>query len=87
MPKRIQIIDAAHSLGRVPHTLRVWEAQGRLPDHLLPHRDERGWRYWTEEQVEGMRQWLIDEEIRPGSYFIKRAKEKRGNNVNDNNIP
>lgn len=74
--KRLQIIDVAHSLGRVPHTVRVWEREGRLPEHLRPERDERGWRYWTEEQVEGIRQWLIDENIRPGSFFINKKKEK-----------
>lgn len=76
--KRLQIIDVAHSLGRVPHTLRVWEREGRLPAHLLPARDERGWRYWTPDQVEGIRQWLIDEDIRPGSFFRKQKQAKNG---------
>lgn len=71
MNKRLQIIDVAHELDRVPHTLRTWEREGRLPEELLPHRDERGWRYWTEDQVEGLKKWIIDEQIRPGSYFIK----------------
>lgn len=74
--KRLQIADVAHSLGRVSHTIRVWEREGRLPDDLLPQRDDRGWRYWTPEQVEGIRQWLIDEDIRPGSFFRKKKKEK-----------
>lgn len=74
--KRLQIIDVAHALDRVPHTLRVWEREGRLPEHLMPHRDERGWRYWTEDQVDGMKQWLIDEDIRPGSFFRKKKAEK-----------
>lgn len=63
---RLNISEAAAALNRVPHTLRTWEYGGRLPSDLLPHRDERGWRYWTPEQVEKMKQWIIDEDMRPG---------------------
>lgn len=78
--KRLKINDVAHYLGRVPHTVRTWQREGRLPEHLLPQRDERGWRYWTEEQAEGIKQWLIEEDIRPGSYFIKKARKNVSNN-------
>lgn len=64
--KLLSISEVAQRLGRVPHTVRVWEYDKRLPEHLLPQRDERGWRWWTEEQVEGIKQWIKDEDIRPG---------------------
>lgn len=64
--KRNSIKDVAHALGRVPHTLRVWENDGRLPKALIPKRDERNWRYWTDEQVKALKQWVIDEDMRPG---------------------
>ena len=72
--RRNSISDTAHALGRVPHTLRVWEYQERLPADLLPHRDERGWRYWTDEQIEKLKQWIIDEDMRPGKAFRRGAK-------------
>lgn len=52
--------------GRSPHTLRVWGYQNRLPEHLKPTRNARGWRVWSAEQIEGLKQWLIDEDMRPG---------------------
>ncbi len=63
---KLQIGDVALMLGRVAHTIRGWEREGRLPENLRSHRDERGWRYWTPDQVEGIKQWIIDEDIRPG---------------------
>lgn len=75
--KLLSIGEVAQRLDRVPHTLRVWEYSGRLPANLMPQRDERGWRWWTEEQVEGIKQWLIDEDIRPGKGL--RAASKRIN--------
>lgn len=64
--KRLAIGEVAEILNRKPHTLRVWEYQNKLPKKLLPHRDERGWRYWTDSQVEGLKAWLIENDIRPG---------------------
>ena len=75
--KLLSIGEVAQRLDRVPHTLRVWEYAGRLPGHLMPIRDERGWRWWREDQVEGIKQWLIDEDIRPGKGL--RAASKRIN--------
>ena len=63
---RLQIGDVALMLDRVAHTVRGWEREGRLPEHLQSKRDERGWRYWTPDQVEGIKQWIIDNDIRPG---------------------
>lgn len=63
---RIYIRDAAELLNRRMGTLRKWENQNILPPHLKSHRGHRGWRYWTAEQVEGIREWLRDTDRRPG---------------------
>src|SRR5436190_21429959 len=64
--ERVYIREAAELLNRRMATLRKWEQLGLLPDDLLPHRGGRGWRYWTPEQIEGIRQWLKDTDRRPG---------------------
>ncbi len=64
--RRYSIGEVAQRIGRVPHTVRVWELYGRLPEHLRGVRDSRGWRYWTDEQITGIKQWMIDEDMRPG---------------------
>ena len=58
--------EVAEELDRVSHTIRIWEYHGRLPKHLLPSRDDRGWRQWTKLQVEQLKQWVIDENLTPG---------------------
>ncbi len=63
---RLQIGDVALMLDRVSHTVRGWERDGRLPPELQSKRDERGWRYWTPEQVEGIKNWIVENDIRPG---------------------
>ena len=63
---RHYIGETAEKLGRKPHTLRVWIYNNKLPKELLPHRDEKNWRYWTSDQVEGLKRWLIDNDVRPG---------------------
>ena len=47
-------------------TLRKWEHLGVLPENLRPQRGLRGWRYWTESQVEGLKEWLKETERWPG---------------------
>lgn len=70
---RLYIGDVSAELGRVPHTIRMWERRpGFLPAALKPKRDDRGWRYWTPEQVDAIKKWLVDEDIRPGKAFGKR---------------
>jgi hypothetical protein len=64
--ERVYIRDAAEALNRRIATLRKWEQLGVLPHHLIPHRGERGWRYWTPEQIEGMKQWIKETDRRPG---------------------
>ena len=56
----------AEAVGRAPHTLRIWEYQHRLPKHLIPTRDERGHRQWTDKQIEGIKSWIIESDLRPG---------------------
>jgi len=67
----LKIGEVAAILNRVPHTLRVWEYDKRLPEHLLPGRDNRGQRIWTYEQVEQLKQWIIDEDMTPGKGLRK----------------
>lgn len=76
MDKLLNITEVADELGRVSHTIRLWEYSGKLPQSLLPQRDDRGWRYWTPEQVEGIKQWIIDEDIRPGKGLANVKKKE-----------
>jgi hypothetical protein len=64
--RRIYIREAAEMLNRRMTTLRKWEQLGILPDHLIPQRGDRGWRYWTEEQIEGIKKWIKETDRRPG---------------------
>lgn len=64
--ERIYIREAADLLNRRMATMRKWEQLGILPKHLLPHRGNRGWRYWTPSQIEGIREWLRETDRRPG---------------------
>ena len=47
-------------------TLRKWEKDKVLPKQLRSRRGERGWRYWTPEQIEGIKQWMNETDRRPG---------------------
>ena len=49
-------------------TLRRWEKLKVLPEELMPLREESGrrWRYWTPDQIEKIKQWLVDTDRRPG---------------------
>jgi len=67
MKERLYTIgEVADELDRVPHTIRIWIYQHRLPEELMPQRDERNWRYWTEEQVEKLKVWVVENDMRPG---------------------
>lgn len=63
---RLYIGEVAEELDRVTHSIRIWQYKGILPKELIPYRDERGWRYWTREQVEGLKAWMESEDMRPG---------------------
>lgn len=64
--ERIYIREAAELLNRRMGTLRKWESQGLLPEHLRPHRGPRGWRYWTPSQLDGIKKWIKETERIPG---------------------
>ena len=64
--ERIYIREAAAALNRQMATLRKWEQLDVLPEHLRPARGDRGWRYWTPDQIEGIKQWIRDTDRRPG---------------------
>jgi len=63
---RIYIREAAKKLNRRMSTLRKWEQLNILPEHLIPHRGVRDWRYWTPEQIDGIKKWLKETDRRPG---------------------
>lgn len=72
MPEgKIYIGELAKIIQRRPNTIRKWEKQGRFPEHLRPIR-EGGWRYWTNDQAELIKQWMIDEKLFPGSGLVNR---------------
>lgn len=54
----VYIREAADILNRRMGTLRKWEQTGVLPKELRPSRGDRGWRFWTREQIEGMKEWI-----------------------------
>lgn len=64
--ERVYIREAAEALNRRMSTLRKWEQLDVLPDHLRPQRGHRGWRYWTPDQIEGIRKWIRETERKPG---------------------
>jgi hypothetical protein len=59
-PDHVYIRQAAEQLNRRMGTLRKWEQQNVLPIRLRSHRGERGWRYWTPEQIEDIKEWIRD---------------------------
>lgn len=48
--------DLAIMIDRKMATIRRWDSE--LPDELRPFRDSRGRRYWRQEQVQGLVQWM-----------------------------
>lgn len=61
---RIYIDQAREILGREMDTLRKWDKV--LPEQLRPSRGARNVRYWTPDQIEGIKKWIIDTDRRPG---------------------
>jgi hypothetical protein len=76
VPRLYTISEVASELGRVPHTVRVWEYDKRLPNELLPTRNARGWRVWTRQQIEGLKRWIIEEDLTPGKGLRNSANSK-----------
>ena len=62
----IYITEVAELINRRPHTIRDWERKGVLPDSLKSNRSSRGWRYWTNQQIQGIKEWMKEEDMRPG---------------------
>lgn len=75
--KHVLIRDLAVIIDREIGTIRGWERDGRLPKKLRPRRNERDWRYWTPAQVEGIKDWMKRNDMRPGSALAKPENEKR----------
>jgi len=77
---RIYINELAKILNRRSGTLRKWESDNRLPKHLSSKRDDKGWRYWTYQQVHGKNgiiSWMKKNDIRPGRLMTAPADEAR----------
>jgi hypothetical protein len=64
--KRVFMRDLAVLLDRSSHTIRGWERDGLLPVDLVPHRNEKGWRYWTEPQARKIKAWMLKQGMQPG---------------------
>jgi hypothetical protein len=73
--RKIYIREATELLDRQAGTLRSWEYDGVLPKELLPLRDERGWRYWTQSQIDGILRWIKDTDRRPGKALKGASKD------------
>lgn len=74
--RRIYIAELAEVVNRRRATIRRWcnsrDSSPTLPPELMPQRvitqtTQDGWRYWTEEQVEGIKVWMRENNVRPGS--------------------
>lgn len=77
---RIYIDELATLVHRQVGTIRRWEADGKLPKHLLPKRGSRRRRYWTHTQVHGKRGilvWMKKNNIRPGWQLTSPENEAR----------
>ena len=68
--------EVAKEVGRAVHTVRVWEYQNKLPEHLRPQRNARGWRVWNREQIEGIKNWIVEADLTPGKAFRRRKDER-----------
>lgn len=64
--QRVYIKEAAERLDRRMGTLRKWDVEKALPIELRPRRGKKGWRYWTDDQIEKILKWIEDTDRRPG---------------------
>jgi DNA-binding transcriptional MerR regulator len=64
--ERIYVKQASELLDRRPATLRWWDREHILPRYLRSRRDGNGWRWWTPEQIEKIREWMRETDRRPG---------------------
>ncbi len=76
-PGRIYVTDLARIIDRVAHTIRQWEAHKDLPAGCYPRRDEKGWRYWSPDQVDRITAWLDTRRVQnPEKLAALRAPRK-----------
>lgn len=78
--ERIYIREASRLLNRRMGTLRKWDQTDVLPLHLRPHRGHGGsnWRFWTKEQIEGIKEWIRETERYSGkalTYYNPTEKD------------
>jgi hypothetical protein len=64
--RHIYIREAAELVNRRMGTLRKWEQTQVLPVHLRSKRGIRNWRYWTPDQIDGIREWIRETDRRSG---------------------
>lgn len=57
---RVYIGRLSRIINRRPNTIHKWEYDNVLPERLIPARDRYGRRYWSREQVEEMKRWMIE---------------------------
>lgn len=67
-----RVSQVAKELDRSPHTVRTWERLKLTPQRLRSVRDERGWRVWTGAQIEGLKDWIVQTDRRPGKGIVRR---------------
>lgn len=88
--RRIYIREASEMLDRRMGTLRKLESTGEMPTSLRPTRGERGWRYWSEDQIRDLARWFAKRtpgsalrDYRPDEHekaaVRKRMRQPRGN--------
>jgi hypothetical protein len=71
-PEKVYIAALARTLNRREDTCRGWCRTKKLPSDLMPQRDTTstgglGWRYWTPEQVRGIKRWMVERNMTPGA--------------------
>lgn len=64
--QKIFIVELAEQVHRRPATIRQWDRMGILPKAARPQRNDRGWRYWTPDQVPMILDWMKASDLRPG---------------------
>lgn len=74
----INMTELCRIIHREAGTVRKWQSDGVLPEHLIPGRDDRNHRVWTHAQVFGPRgiiAWMERNDMRPGRLMTDPDKE------------
>ncbi len=77
-PPTVGMTELCKIVNREAGTIRKWQSEGLLPDHLVPRRDENNHRVWTHAQVYGSRgiiKWMERNDMRPGKLMTDPDKE------------